>query len=103
MPSTPHATATLPGVTGLALSDEGRAHLHERLAAHVQAGVVPGLAALVAAGQDVHVEVLGTPALDDPAPLRRDAIFRIASLSKPIAAAGAMALVDDGTFALGDP
>ena len=103
MASTPHATATLAGVTGISLSDEGRARLHERLAAHVEAGVVPGLAALVAAGQDVHVEVLGTPALDDAAPLQRDAIFRIASLSKPIAAAGAMALVDDGTFALDDP
>jgi CubicO group peptidase (beta-lactamase class C family) len=47
---------------------------------------VPGLAALVARGDDVHVQVLGTPALDDPTPLRRDAIFRIASLTKPIAA-----------------
>ena len=36
--------------------------------------------------------------VDDPAALRRDAIFRIASLTKPIAAAGAMALVDDGVF-----
>ena len=43
------------------------------------------------------------PALDDPAPLRRDAIFRIASLTKPIAAAGAMVLVDDGVLAVSDP
>ena len=34
---------------------------------------------------------------------RRDAIFRIASLTKPIAAAGAMVLVDDGVLSLGDP
>jgi CubicO group peptidase (beta-lactamase class C family) len=80
----------------------GRARLHDRLAAQIESGDVPGLAALVACGDDVQVEVLGTPALDDPAPLRRDAIFRIASLSKPIAAAGAMALVDDGTIGLGD-
>jgi CubicO group peptidase (beta-lactamase class C family) len=85
------------------LSDEGRARLHERLAAHVASGVVPGLAALVASGDDVHMEVLGTAAVDDPTPLRRDALFRIASLTKPIAAAGAMLLVDDGTVALGDP
>jgi CubicO group peptidase (beta-lactamase class C family) len=57
----------------------------------------------VARGDDVHVEVLGTPALDDPTPLRRDAIVRIASLTKPIAAAGAMALVDDGVLSLHDP
>ncbi len=85
------------------LTDAGRARLHERLAAQVEAGALPGLAALVARGDDVHVEALGTLALDDPAPLRRDSLFRIASLSKPIAAAGAMALVDDGTLALDDP
>jgi CubicO group peptidase (beta-lactamase class C family) len=85
------------------LTDASRARVHERLTAQVEAGAVPGLAALVARGDDVHVEVLGRLAFDDPAPLRRDAIFRIASLSKPIAAAGAMALVDDGTLALHDP
>ena len=51
----------------------------------------------------MHVEVLGTLAVGDPAPLSRDAIFRIASLSKPIGAAGAMVLVDDGVLSLGDP
>jgi len=65
--------------------------------------MVPGLAALVAHGDDVHVEVLGTPAFDDPAPLRRDAIFRIASLTKPIAGAAAMALVDDGVLSVDEP
>ncbi len=81
----------------------GLERLHDRLAAWVQRRDVPGLAALVARGDDVHVEVLGTPALDDETPLRRDAIFRIASLSKPIGAAGAMALVDDGVLTLDDP
>ena len=81
----------------------GLERLHDRLAAHVERGAVPALVALVACGADVHAEVLGHAALDDPAPLRRDAIFRIASLTKPIAAAGAMALVDDGVLSLGDP
>lgn len=36
-------------------------------------------------------------------PLRRDAISRIASLAKPIAAAGAMFLVDEGVLAVTDP
>ncbi len=85
------------------LTRTGLERMHERLAASVERGVVPGLLALVATGDDVHVEVQGHPALDDPAPLRRDAIFRIASLSKPMGAAGAMALVDDGLLALDDP
>jgi len=89
---------TAPG-----LDRAGLDRLHDRLAAHVERGAVPGLVALVARGADVHTEVLGSAALGDRAPPRRDAIFRIASLTKPIAAAGAMALVDDGVLFLGDP
>jgi CubicO group peptidase (beta-lactamase class C family) len=85
------------------LDPGGLRRLHDRLAAHVDSGAVPGVTALVAGGDDVHVEVLGTRAVGDPAPLPRDAIFRIASLSKPIGAAGAMVLVDDGVLSLGDP
>jgi CubicO group peptidase (beta-lactamase class C family) len=70
---------------------------------YVERGEVPGLTALVARGGDVHVEVLGHPALNESTPLRRDAIFRIASLTKPITAAGAMGLVDDGVISLDEP
>jgi hypothetical protein len=69
------------------LRPDGLERLRERPGAFVGCREVPGLIALVAHGEDVHVDVLGTPALDDPAPLRRDAICRIASLSKPIGAA----------------
>jgi CubicO group peptidase (beta-lactamase class C family) len=85
------------------LDPAGLRRLHDRLAAFTESGQVPALVALLARGDDVHTEVLGHPALHDPAPLRRDAIFRIASLSKPIAAAGAMLLVDDGQLSLSDP
>ena len=75
----------------------------EALQAHVSSGDVPGLAALVAHGTDVvDVAVLGSPAVDDPTPLQPDAIFRIASISKPIVAVLAMALVDDGVLRLDD-
>jgi CubicO group peptidase (beta-lactamase class C family) len=81
----------------------GLRHLHDGLAGFAESGEVPALVALVARGDDVHVEVLGHAAVDDPAPLRRDAVFRIASLTKPIAAAAAMLLVDDGVLSLADP
>jgi CubicO group peptidase (beta-lactamase class C family) len=84
-------------------SAAGLRRVHDRLAAHTESGQVPGLVALLARGDDVHTEVLGHAALGDPAPLGRDAIFRIASLTKPIAAAGAMLLVDDGVLSLSDP
>jgi CubicO group peptidase (beta-lactamase class C family) len=69
---------------------------------HINRGAVPGLAYLVARRSDVHAEVLGTMAFGDTDPMPRNAIFRIASLSKPIAAAAAMSLVDDGTLRLDD-
>ena len=52
---------------------------------------------------DVHVDVIGTPSLNDDAPLARDAIFRIASLTKPIVAAAALALVEEGVLGLQEP
>ena len=79
------------------------AELHHVLSDHVERGDLPGLIALVAHGGSTHVEVIGTRAFGDPDPLPRDAIFRIASLSKPISAVAAMTLVDDGTLALDDP
>ncbi len=79
------------------------AELHHVLSEHVERGDLPGLIALVAHGGSTHVEVIGTRAFGDPDPLPRDAIFRIASLSKPISAVAAMTLVDDGTLALDDP
>jgi CubicO group peptidase (beta-lactamase class C family) len=85
------------------LDDAALGRLHARLTEHVDRGTVPGLAALVARGTDVQVEVLGLPALGAATPLRRDAIFRIASLSKPIAGAAAMVLVEDGTLSLDAP
>ena len=77
--------------------------LHDLMTAHVDEGQMPGLIALVARGDDIRVEVLGTPSFTDPTPLGRDAIFRIASLTKPITAVTALTLVEDGTLRLDDP
>jgi CubicO group peptidase (beta-lactamase class C family) len=85
------------------LTAEGTAALDATLARHVADGEVPGLVALVARGEDVHVSAIGHKALGDPEPIGRDAIFRIASLTKPIAGVAAMLLIQDGAMALGDP
>ena len=47
--------------------------------------------------------MIGAADFGDDDPLPRDAIFRIASLTKPIAAAAAMVLVDDGVLAVDAP
>jgi CubicO group peptidase (beta-lactamase class C family) len=90
-------------MTGEGLSDAGITRMRAVMAGHVERGEMPGLITLVARGPHRHVEVIGAGAFGDTAPLGRDAIFRIASLSKPIAAVAAMMLVDDGVLRLADP
>jgi CubicO group peptidase (beta-lactamase class C family) len=85
------------------LSRKGLARLHDSMAAHVAAGRFPGLVTLVACGDDVHIDTIGTPSFVDETPLKRDAIFRIASLTKPITAVATMSLVEEGVLRLEEP
>jgi CubicO group peptidase (beta-lactamase class C family) len=85
------------------LATEGLTRLHDVMSGHVEAGELPGLVTLVARGDDVHVDAIGTAAFTDPAPLAHSTIFRIASLSKPIAAVAAMALIEEGILRLDQP
>jgi CubicO group peptidase (beta-lactamase class C family) len=77
--------------------------VHDQLASEVAAGHVPGLVFLVARGADVHVGAIGAPSVTDDTPLARDAIFRIASLTKAIVAAAALALVEEGVLGWHQP
>jgi CubicO group peptidase (beta-lactamase class C family) len=60
--------------------------MHQVLSGYVERKEMPGLVALVNHHDDVHVETLGSMSFGHPAPMKRDAIFRIASLAKPITA-----------------
>jgi CubicO group peptidase (beta-lactamase class C family) len=85
------------------LSSAGLDGLRDAMEAHIAAGRLPGLVMLLAAEQDVQVEALGAPSFSAAAPLARDAIFRIASLTKPITAVATLSLVDQGLLRLEDP
>jgi CubicO group peptidase (beta-lactamase class C family) len=76
--------------------------LADALAPSVDDGSVPGLVAAVERGDDLEVVLLGGTGPGGP-PLRRDTIFRIASISKPITAVAASTLVEDGTIRLDEP
>jgi CubicO group peptidase (beta-lactamase class C family) len=82
-------------MTTAGLSKPRLERMHQVLSGYVERRDMPGLVALVSRHDEVHVETLGTMSFDRPAPMRRDAIFRIASLSKPITAAAAMILVEE--------
>ncbi|MEU5432285.1 serine hydrolase domain-containing protein [Streptomyces sp. NPDC020719] len=77
--------------------------LHTLLKTNVGDGRAPGAVALVARGDRVEVEAVGSADAEGTTPMRRDSIFRIASLTKPVVAAAVMMLVDDGRIALDDP
>ena len=69
---------------------------------HVSDDNVPGLVALVAQGDEVHVEAIGTLAIGGR-PVERGSLFRIASTTKPITATATLALVREGLFDLDEP
>src|ERR1700724_1338814 len=84
------------------LNQQRVADLHLAMTGYVERGEIPGIVTLVARGDEVHVDAIGTTTVDGNAPMRRDTIFRIASITKPIAAAATMILVDAGKLRLDD-
>ncbi len=76
--------------------------MHQVLSGHIDRKELPGLVALVSHRGGVHVETLGTLSFDSPEPMKRDTIFRIASITKPITAVAAMILVEDCKLRLDD-
>lgn len=77
--------------------------LREVIAGHVTDDRVGGVAWLAARGDQVEVGVAGHLTRGEEPPIRRDSIFRIASMTKPIVAAAAMLLVEDCKLRLDDP
>jgi CubicO group peptidase (beta-lactamase class C family) len=81
---------------------DGLARLDAVLTGHAETGEVSGLTWLVARHGEAHVGAAGG---DGPGgtPAAADTIYRISSTTKPIAAAGALALVEDCRLRLDDP
>lgn len=72
--------------------------------ADATAGRLPGAVLVVARkGQIVHASAVGKLAPDQTAPMTRDAVFRIYSMTKPIVSVAAMILVEEGKLRLSDP
>jgi CubicO group peptidase (beta-lactamase class C family) len=84
------------------LSRARLARMHDVMAGYVERGEVPGLVTLVSRRGEVHVDAIGAQAFTDPTPMRRDTIFRISSMTKPITAAATMILVEECKLRLDD-
>jgi CubicO group peptidase (beta-lactamase class C family) len=77
--------------------------MHDVMRRQVESGRLPGLVTLVCRLGEEHVDAIGTLAFGSTAPMRRDTIFRLASMTKPITAVAAMILVEECRLRLDDP
>ena len=72
--------------------------------ANVDKNVFPGAVYVIGANSKVvHQAAVGVMKVGSGRPMRMDAIFRLASMSKPITAAAIMILVDEGRVHLNEP
>jgi len=86
------------------LSTERLSRLTERLRQGVDRGELPG--AVVAIGRRGRIAYLESVGQRDPearAPMRHDAIFRIASMTKPFTSLAIMMLAEEGRLSIADP
>ena len=77
--------------------------MHDVMQRYVERGTVPGLITLVSRRGEVFVDAVGSRTLGGRDPMRRDAIFRISSMTKPVTAVAAMVLVEECRLRLDDP
>jgi CubicO group peptidase (beta-lactamase class C family) len=77
--------------------------LEEVMAGHVERGDTGGVAWLAARENDIVVGASGVLTRGERAPVRRDSIFRIASMTKPVVAVAALLLIEECRLRLDDP
>jgi CubicO group peptidase (beta-lactamase class C family) len=86
------------------LSSARLARVTELVKGEIAQGRYPGAVALVARrGKVAYFEALGQRDPQSGAPMTRDAIFRLYSMTKPFTSVAVMTLVEDGKILLNDP
>ena len=109
-------TGILTGISSLAaelpraqpdtagMSSERLARIAPAMQRYIDAQLTPGvITAVMRHGKLVHFESQGLMDVTTGKPMREDAIFRIASMTKPIASTALMMLWEEGHFQLRDP
>src|SRR6266446_5959870 len=84
------------------LSSSRLRRMHDVMAGYVDNGSMPGLVTLVSRHGEMQVDAIGKIAFGG-APMQRDTIFRISSMTKPVTALAAMILVEECRLRLDDP
>jgi len=86
------------------MSTERLQRIHQAIQRHIDVGAISGAVTLVARnGKIVHFQAHGLMDLETKKSMVPDAIFRIASMTKPITGVAVMMMVEEGKIRLNDP
>ena len=98
----PAATPQKPESVGISSERLGR--IHEMVMTRVKENAVSGAVTIVARkGKVVHFEAHGLMDIESKKPMTKDALFRLASTTKPLTAAAILILMEEGKLLLTDP
>ena len=105
---TPHVLADDPlprsRPESVGMSSERLARIGPVINAHIEKNHLPGMVVAVARkGRLVYYEAFGWRDKQNNVRMTTDTIFSLASMTKPMAAVGAMSLYEEGRLLIGDP
>ena len=98
--------ATLPGgkPEDVGFSSERLLRINELVQRYIESGQISGAVTIVARkGRVAHFEAQGLMNIESNAPMRKDAIFRMASMSKPVTGVAILMLMEEGKLRLTVP
>ena len=102
----PAVAEPLPSVDPdrVGLASAPLAEIDGLMQSYVNEGKLAGIVMLIARdGKVAHAGAYGQMDIEEGRPMRRDALFRIYSMTKPITGVALMTLYDEGRFTLDDP
>jgi CubicO group peptidase (beta-lactamase class C family) len=98
------AETTLVKPEDVGLSSERLARITEMMKRHIAAGEISGGVTLVARhGRIAHFEATGVTDVESKKPMTKDAVFRIASMTKPVTGVAIMMMMEEGRLRITDP
>ena len=101
------AAVLIPGAAkaeDVGLSSERLKRINQLIQRAIDAKQISGGVTVVARrGRVAHFEAQGLMDIEANTPMRKDAIFRIASMSKPVTGVAIMMLLEEGALRLNDP
>src|SRR5499427_9769857 len=100
----PSAETSVAKPEDVGLSIERLGRITEMMKRHIAAGEISGGVTLVARhGRIVHFEAAGVTDIDSKKPMTKDAVFRIASMTKPVTGVAIMMMMEEGRLKITDP